>query len=64
MAPKLKVLLPDGSVKHFPPESKRQVTEGKLSIRDASGSEIATFPKGGWSAVGRMRIASEASDDE
>jgi hypothetical protein len=63
-APKLKVLLPDGSVKRFPPDSKRQVADGALSIRDASGSEIASFPKGGWQAVGRMRIASEASDDD
>jgi hypothetical protein len=64
MAPRLKVLLPDGTVKRFPPDSKRQVTDGNLSIRDGSGAEIASFPKGGWQAVGRMRIASEASDDE
>jgi hypothetical protein len=64
MALKLKVLLPDGSVKKFPPESKRQVDDGNLSIVDAGGSELASFPKGGWTAVGRMRVASEDSDDE
>jgi hypothetical protein len=64
MAPRLKVLLPDGSVKRFPPESKRQVSDGNLSIRDRSGKEVASFPKGGWSAVGRMRVASESSDDD
>jgi hypothetical protein len=63
-APKLKVLLPDGTVKRFPADSKRQIADGNLSIHDASGSEIASFPKGGWQAVGRMRIASEASDDD
>jgi hypothetical protein len=61
---KLKVLLPDGSVKRFPPDSKRQVSDGSLSIRDASGNEIASFPKGGWQAVGRMRVASDVSDDD
>jgi hypothetical protein len=64
MAPRLKVLLPDGNVKRFPAESKRKVSDGNLSIRDGSGKEIASFPKGGWSAVGRMRVASESSDEE
>jgi hypothetical protein len=66
MAPKnkLKVLLSDGSVKRFPPDARRSIDDGKLSILDASGSEIASYPKGGWTAVGRMRISSEASDDE
>jgi hypothetical protein len=64
MAIKLKVLLPDGTVKKFPPDSKRTIADGKLSIVDAGGSEVASFPKGGWTAVGRMRVASEASDDE
>lgn len=64
MAPRLKVLLPDGSVKKFPGDSKRTVNDGNLSVRDASGAELASFPKGGWTAVGRMRVASEASDDE
>jgi hypothetical protein len=63
-APKLKVLLPDGSVKRFPPDSKRQIADGNLAIHDGSGKEIAAFPKGGWQAVGRMRVASEASDDD
>jgi hypothetical protein len=64
MALKLKVLLPDGNVKKFPAESKRTITDGTLSIVDASGSQLASFPKGGWTAVGRMRVASEASDDD
>jgi hypothetical protein len=64
MALKLKVLLPDGSVKKFPADSKRSVDDGALSVVDASGTELASFPKGGWTAVGRMRVASEASDDE
>jgi hypothetical protein len=64
MAPKLKVLLPDGSVKRFPSDSRRSVDDGKLSILDASGSEVASYPKGQWTAVGRMRVSSEASEDE
>jgi hypothetical protein len=64
MAVKLKVLLPDGTVKKFPAESKRTVADGKLTIVDSGGAEIASFPQGGWTAVGRMRIASESSDDE
>lgn len=64
MAPKLKVLLPDGSVKKFPGDSKRAITDGKLSVVDSTGAQIAAFDKGGWTAVGRMRVASETSDDE
>jgi hypothetical protein len=64
MAPKLKVLLPDGSVKKFAPDAKRAIADGTLTINDAAGAQVATFPKGGWTAVGRMRVASEASDDE
>ena len=40
------------------------IADGALSIKDASGTEVASFPKGGWQAVGRMRVASEASDDD
>jgi hypothetical protein len=64
MAPKLKVLLPDGSVKRFPADSRRSVADGKLTIVDAAGSELASYPKGGWTAVGRMRVSSESSEDE
>jgi hypothetical protein len=61
---KLKVLLPDGSVQKFPPDSKRTIADGGLTVNDAGGSQLASFPKGGWTAVGRMRVASEASDDD
>jgi hypothetical protein len=61
---RLKVLLPDGTIKKFPNESRRNITDGKLSIRDASGKELESFAKGGWTAVGRMRLASESSDEE
>ncbi len=61
---RLKVLLPDGSVKKFPNEARRNIKEGGLSIVDAKGKELASFPKGGWKAVGRMRFAEESSDDE
>lgn len=61
---RLKVLLPDGSVQKFPGESKRTVEDGKLTIADPAGAELAAFPKGGWTAVGRMRVASETSDED
>lgn len=61
---RLKVLLPDGSIKKFPNESRRNVTDGKLSIVDSSGKELQSFPKGGWTAVGRMRLATESTDEE
>lgn len=60
----LKVLLPDGKIKKYPNESRRNVNDGKLSIVDASGKELESFAKGGWTAVGRMRVASESSDEE
>ena len=61
---RLKVLLPDGTIKKFPNDHKRNVNDGKLAINDASGKEVATFPKGGWTAVGRMRVATEATDED
>lgn len=61
---RLKVLLPDGTVKKFPNESKRIIADGALKIADAAGAELASFPKGGWTAVGRMRVATEANDED
>lgn len=61
---RLKVLLPDGSVKKFPIDHKRVVTDGVLAINDATGKQVASFPKGNWTAVGRMRVATESSDDD
>ncbi len=61
---RLKVLLPDGTLKKYPNESRRNITDGKLSIRDTSGKELDSFAKGAWTAVGRMRLATESSDED
>ncbi|MBA2559442.1 MAG: hypothetical protein H0V07_06050 [Propionibacteriales bacterium] len=61
---RLKVLLPDGTIKKFPNESRRTITDGKLDIVDKDGKDLESFAKGGWTAVGRMRVASETSDEE
>lgn len=61
---RLKVLLPDGSVKKYSNDAKRRVADGALTITDAEGKELASYKKGDWTAVGRMRMATESSDDE
>ena len=61
---RLKVLLPDGSVKKFSNDAKRRVADGALTITDPDGKELASFAKGTWTAVGRMRMANERSDEE
>jgi len=38
--------------------------DGSLTITDPDGKELASFAKGKWTAVGRMRTATESSDDE
>ncbi|MGI8433604.1 MAG: hypothetical protein ACR2LE_02550 [Nocardioidaceae bacterium] len=60
---RLKVLLPDGKVQRFPNDASRKVVDGKLTIVDKAEKELASFEKGKWTAVGRMRVASETSDD-
>ena len=61
---RLKVLLPDGTIKKFSNDAKRRVADGSLTIIDPNGKELASFAKGTWTAVGRMRMASEGSDEE